>query len=93
MISASAELLEKNVNPENEVALEVSGFVRSEVRRLNGLVTRFLDFARPSQLQKETHDLNAVVERALSQLDEQRKGRRHPLTGEQETGPIAALPF
>ena len=79
VISASAELLEKNVDPGNEVALEVSGFVRSEVNRLNGLVTRFLDFARPSQLQKETHDLNAVVERALSQLDEQRKGGDRPL--------------
>ena len=78
VISASAELLEKHVSPGNSVALEVSGFVRSEVNRLNGLVTRFLDFARPSQLRKETHDLNAVVERALSQLDEQRKGGTAP---------------
>ncbi len=93
VISASAELLEKNVNPENEVALEVSGFVRSEVRRLNGLVTRFLDFARPSQLQKETHDLNAVVERALSQLDEQRKGRDIPLQVNKKLAPLPPFRF
>ncbi len=93
VISASAELLEKNVSPENDVALEVSGFVRSEVSRLNGLVTRFLDFARPSQLQKETHDLNAVVERALSQLDEQRKGSDTPLQVHKKLAQLAPFRF
>ena len=70
VISASAELLDKHVSQENDVAREVAGFIRTEVNRSNLLVSRFLDFARPSQLQRGMHDLNDVVGRALSQLPE-----------------------
>ena len=68
VISASAELLGKHVSSENDVAKEVAGFIRTEVNRSNLLVTRFLNFARPSQLDPSIHDLNHVVERALKQL-------------------------
>lgn len=68
VISASAELLRKNVTAENQVAQEVSGLIRSEVNRTNSLVTRFLDFARPSQIHRAVNDLNEVVGRAISQL-------------------------
>ena len=36
---------------ENEVAREVAGYISTEVDRTNLLVTRFLEFARPLQLQ------------------------------------------
>jgi signal transduction histidine kinase len=70
VISASAEVLSKHVSQENEVAREVAGFIRSEVDRSNALVSHFLDFARPSPLQREINDLNEVVERAVMQLRE-----------------------
>lgn len=68
VISASAELLAKNVSNENEVAREVAGFIGTEVNRTNSLVTRFLDFARPSTPHRETQSLNTVVERAVKAL-------------------------
>ena len=70
VISASAEVLSKHVSQENEVAREVAGFIRSEVDRSNALVSHFLDFARPSPLQRGINDLNEVVERAVMQLRE-----------------------
>ncbi len=79
VISASAEILEKSVAAENEVAREVSGFIRSEVHRTNDLVTRFLNFTRPSPLQRETASLNDVVQRAVSQLTVQVKGREEDI--------------
>ena len=79
VISASAEILKKSVAAENEVAREVSGFIRSEVQRTNDLVTRFLNFTRPSPLQRETASLNDVVQRAVSQLTEQVKGREEDI--------------
>ena len=73
VISASAELLAKNVSSENEVAREVAGFIGSEVNRTNSLVTRFLDFARPSKPHREVQSLNAVVERALQSFQDSSK--------------------
>ena len=70
VISASAEVLERNVNVENDVAKEMASYIRSEVNRSNSLVTRFLDFARPSQLERAQHDLNDVVRNAVRQFGE-----------------------
>ncbi len=75
VISASAELLQQNVSEENEVAREMAGFIRGEVNRSNMLVTRFLDFARPSKLQLSEANLNKVVEGAISQLTEKLKDK------------------
>lgn len=80
VIAASAELLKKNVALENDVAREVTGFIRSEVDRANALVTRFLDFARPSQLHLSRGDVNEVVERAVQQLAEMTKDREQSIS-------------
>ena len=65
-IKASAEMLNRNVSSENEVAREVAGFIASEVDRTNSLITRFLDFARPLQLRMNTADLSQVLDRAVA---------------------------
>lgn len=78
VISASAELLERNVAGENDVAREMAGYIRSEVNRSNSLVTRFLDFARPTQLDRATHDLNVVVRNAVRQFKEGLRAGRPP---------------
>ena len=49
-IRASAEMLNRSVAAENEVAREVAGFIAEEVDRTNSLVTRFLDFVRPARI-------------------------------------------
>src|SRR5471032_1867054 len=56
-IRASAEMLNRSVAAENEVAREVAGFIAEEVDRTNSLVTRFLDFVRPLELRPARADL------------------------------------
>ena len=68
-IKASAEILERQVSAENEVAREMAGFIGSEVDRTNSLVTRFLQFARPLQVRLETADLAQVLDRAVSLVE------------------------
>jgi two-component system, NtrC family, sensor histidine kinase HydH len=65
-MKASAEMLQRTVSGENEVAREVSGFIASEVDRTNSLITRFLDFARPLQLRLESADLTQTLDRAVA---------------------------
>src|SRR5579884_293862 len=68
-IKTSAELLNRNVPSENEVAREMAGFISSEVDRTNALVSRFLDFARPLALQLELGDITAVIDRAALSIE------------------------
>jgi len=65
-IKASAEMLNRAVSAENEIAREVAGFIASEVDRTNSLITRFLDFARPLQLHLDKADLAQTLDRAVA---------------------------
>lgn len=65
IIKGSAELLQQKIGGSHPAASELSGYISAEVNRLNGLVSRFLDFARPSRLELKSVDIRAIVERAL----------------------------
>jgi len=67
---ASAEMLQRNVAAENEVARELAGFIAAEVDRTNALITRFLEFARPFHLRLAKADLTDVIDRAVAQLEQ-----------------------
>ncbi len=67
-MKASAQLLAKQVEPDNAVAREMAGFISSEVDRTNSLVTRFLDFARPLALRLEKTDLAQMIDRAVDEV-------------------------
>jgi two-component system, NtrC family, sensor histidine kinase HydH len=67
-IKASAEMLSRSVPADNAVAVEMSGFISSEVDRTNSLVTRFLDFARPLSLKKNPADVTKSIDRAIQQV-------------------------
>jgi len=69
-IKASAEMLSKNIAPENEVAREMASFISTEVDRTNSLVTRFLDFARPLAVRLENTDITQVIDRAVAQAEQ-----------------------
>ncbi|MBS1858905.1 MAG: hypothetical protein JST11_26270 [Acidobacteria bacterium] len=73
-IKASAEVLEKTLSAENEVAREVAGFISTEVDRTNSLVTRFLQFARPLQVRLETADLAQTLDRAIAAAERETAG-------------------
>jgi signal transduction histidine kinase len=70
-IRASAEMLATRTGDQNGVTGELSGFIAAEVDRANALVTRFLEFARPTVLQPKIADLAEVVDRALEQVQRQ----------------------
>jgi two-component system, NtrC family, sensor histidine kinase HydH len=67
-MKVSAEMLLKNLDKE-EMAKELAGFISSEVDRTNSLVTRFLEFARPLELQPQKAELSEVIDRAILQLE------------------------
>jgi len=73
-IKASAEMLNKQLSAENEVAREVAGFISTEVDRTNSLVTRFLQFARPLKLRLETADLAHLLDRAIAEAEREAPG-------------------
>jgi signal transduction histidine kinase len=49
--------------------LELVGIVEREIERLNKLVEDFLDFARPSNLDRRQTDINALIDETLSILE------------------------
>lgn len=65
VIRGSAEMLTQKVAGTNPLASELAGYISTEVNRLNSLVARFLDFARPSHLDLQPVQVSAVVDRAL----------------------------
>jgi two-component system sensor histidine kinase HydH len=65
VIKGSAETLGQKVPAHDSVAKELAGFISSEVNRLNSLVSRFLDFARPLELKKHPEEIPPLVDHAL----------------------------
>jgi signal transduction histidine kinase len=66
VIKGSAEMLTQKIGQSNPLASELAGYILSEVNRLNGLVARFLDFARPLALTRAPADIREVVDRGLA---------------------------
>ncbi len=71
VIKGSAEILTQKLESADPLAKELAGYIYTEVNRVSALVSRFLDFARPSQLDLEASDLTSVVERCLKTVAEQ----------------------
>lgn len=67
-IRASAEVLERKM-PDGAVESELAGFISTEADRINSLITRFLDFARPAALKREPVQMNELVDRAIAELE------------------------
>lgn len=65
IIKGAAEMLNQKFGASQPAAGELSAYIFTEVNRLNALVSRFLDFARPSRLELKPVDIRQVVERAV----------------------------
>jgi signal transduction histidine kinase len=65
VIKGSAEMLSRKVAQSEPLIAELAGYISSEVNRLNALVIRFLDFARPSKLDLRPERISDIVDRAL----------------------------
>jgi two-component system sensor histidine kinase HydH len=68
VIKGSAEMLNKKLSEDDAVTGELAGYISSEVNRLNILVTRFLDFARPLDLHRQPQEIPPLVDRALKSV-------------------------
>lgn len=73
-MKTSAELLQRKVSSDNEIAREMAGYIQQEVDRINSLITRFLDFARPRNLRLEKTDVHAMLDRAIERFDHEKTG-------------------
>jgi signal transduction histidine kinase len=71
VIKGSAEILNQKLSAADELSKELSGYIYTEVNRLSALVSRFLDFARPSQLDLKPEEVTELVERSLKTVAEQ----------------------
>src|SRR5512146_974171 len=71
VIKGSAEMLNQKLQGTSPLAQELAGYISSEVNRLNALVARFLDFARPSRLQLQPVSPSMLVDRALEAVQAQ----------------------
>jgi two-component system, NtrC family, sensor histidine kinase HydH len=71
VIKGSAEMLARKLPSGDELAVELAGYISSEVNRLNNLVSRFLDFARPLALDRHPQSIAALVDRALKFVHDQ----------------------
>lgn len=65
IIKGAAEMLSQKFGSSQPAAGELSAYISTEVNRLNALVSRFLDFARPSRLDLKPVDVRQVVNRAI----------------------------
>lgn len=70
VIKGSAEMLNKKLQSTDPVTGELAGYISSEVNRLNTIVSRFLDFARPLELVKRPEEIPALVDRALKAVQD-----------------------
>jgi two-component system sensor histidine kinase HydH len=71
VIKGSAEMLVQKLKNAQPVESELAGYIFSEVNRLNALVARFLDFARPSNLELRSLQIATVLDRALDSVQTQ----------------------
>jgi signal transduction histidine kinase len=71
-MKSSAQLLERNVPEENALAKEMAGFISVEVDRLNSLITRFLEFARPHHMRLDKGDISALLDRVVGRFERER---------------------
>jgi signal transduction histidine kinase len=65
VIKGSAETLTRKLASTDPITTELAGYISSEVNRMNALVTRFLDFARPHQLEQRQEQILPLIERSL----------------------------
>lgn len=68
VIKGSAEMLAQKLQEAQPLAAELAGYISSEVNRLNALVARFLDFARPLRLELQPQQITEIVDHAAESV-------------------------
>jgi two-component system, NtrC family, sensor histidine kinase HydH len=68
VIKGSAEMLQQKLQGSEPLAGELAGYISAEVNRLNALVARFLDFARPAHLDLHPQRVCDLIDRSLESV-------------------------
>jgi len=68
VIKGSAEMLAHKLHDTQPLNAELAGYISSEVNRLNALVARFLDFARPLRLELHSVQITELLDRAAESV-------------------------
>ncbi|HEX5423775.1 MAG TPA: ATP-binding protein [Candidatus Acidoferrales bacterium] len=71
VIKGAAEMLTQKLQSAQPLTAELASYISSEVNRLNALVARFLDFARPQRLELAPVQITRVLDRALEIVEPQ----------------------
>lgn len=71
VIKGSAEMLAQKLQDTQPLAGELAGYISAEVNRLNALVARFLDFARPVHLDLHAQRICEIIDRSLESVQAQ----------------------
>lgn len=89
-IKASAEMLTKeSTKCRPEVMSEMTGYIVSEVDRVNGLIASFLDFARPLHIRAITADLHAVIDDVVRHQSDLARSRHVTVSVRMNDGPLS----
>jgi signal transduction histidine kinase len=67
---------------------EMTGYIVSEVDRVNGLIASFLDFARPLHIRPLPADLQAVIDDVVRQQSELARSRNVAISVRMDDGPF-----
>jgi len=68
VIKGSAEMLQQKLKEAEPLSSELAGYISAEVNRLNALVARFLDFARPANLDLHPLRVCEIIDRSLESV-------------------------
>jgi two-component system, NtrC family, sensor histidine kinase HydH len=71
VIKGSAEMLAQKLQNAPPLAGELAGYISSEVNRLNALVSRFLDFARPLTVELRPLRISDIVDHCIESVQGQ----------------------
>jgi two-component system, NtrC family, sensor histidine kinase HydH len=71
VIKGSAEMLAHKLQYAQPLTAELAGYISSEVNRLNALVARFLDFARPQPVDLQPVQISQIVDHAVQSVESQ----------------------
>lgn len=89
-IKASAEMLTKeSTKCRPEVMSEMTGYIVSEVDRVNGLIASFLDFARPLHIRPSAADLHAAIDDVVREQSDLARSRNVAVTVRINDGPLS----
>lgn len=86
VIKGSAEILNQKLTESDGLARELSGYIYTEVNRVSALVSRFLDFARPTRLALHAEQMPPLLEACIKAAADQGATAKVSIVREYATG-------